>query len=145
MSRQIEGQLNLIDLMQDKTGYSIGEQYRSEGYTNAYDAMPDHPCKVNVIDHKGNRFQIECRKGLDGGMVFYVGSRGKGYDICWWREVEQKTCAGCAHFHEVVSGLGEIYHSTACLKDRPWARPKEPEDPACKDYKPKKEDESADQ
>lgn len=78
MSRQIEGQLNLLDFMQDKTGYSIGDQYQSEGYTNAYDAMPDHPCTVDVIDHAGNRFRIECQRGLDGGMVFYVGNRGKG-------------------------------------------------------------------
>lgn len=54
-------------------------------------------------------------------------------------------CAGCAHFHDVVSGLGDIYHDTACLKDSPWAKFKNPEDPACKDYKPRKEDESADQ
>ncbi len=45
-----------------------------------------------------------------------------------------KTCGACAHFREVVSGLGEIYHSTACLKDRPWANFKEPEDPACEYY-----------
>lgn len=144
MIKQIEGQLNLIDLMQDKTGYGIGEQYSSEGYTNAYDAMPDHPCKVDVIDHDGNRFRIECVESF-GSMAFNVGHRGKGYDICWWREVEQKACAGCMHFHEVVSGLGDIYHDTACLKDHPWARFKKPEDPACKEYKPRKEDESADQ
>lgn len=138
MSRQIEGQLSLIDFMPDKTGYSIGEQYQSEGYTNAYDAMPDHPCKVDVIDHDGNRFQIECVESF-GRMAFNVGHRGKGYDICWWREVEPITCAGCTHFHEVVSGLGDIYHDTACLKDRPFATLKEPENPACEDYKPRKE------
>jgi len=134
MSKQIEGQLDLIDLMQDKTGYSIGEQYRSEGYTNACDAMPDHPCMVDVIDHEGNRFMVDCVESF-GKMAFSVGNRGKGYDICWWREVKQKTCAGCAHLCAVVSGLGDIYHVTACLKDRPWAKFKTPEDPACKDYK----------
>lgn len=134
--KQIEGQLNLIDLMPDKTGYSIGEQYRSEGYTNAYDAMPDHPCKVDVIDHAGNRFQIECVESF-GSMAFNVGHRGKGYDICWWREVEQ--CAGCTHFYHVISGLGEIYHDTACLKDSPWAKFKNPEDPACKEYEQREE------
>ena len=115
MRRQIEGQLNLIDLMQDKTGYSIGDQYRSEGYINAYDAMPDHPCEVDVIDHAGNRFRIECQRGLDGSMVFYVGNRGKGYDICWWREVKQKTCRTCSHWRPYVSGLGEIYHGWTCF------------------------------
>ena len=132
--KQIEGQISLVDLMRDKTGFSCGDQYRSEGYTNAWDGMPDHECAVDVIDHEGNRFQIECQKGLDGSMVFYVGHRGKGYDICWWREIKKTTCAGCAHFHEVVSGLGDIYNDTACLKDRPWAKFKDPEDPACEYY-----------
>lgn len=82
----MNGQMNMIDFMADKTGFNCGEVYRSEGYTNVYDAMPDHECKVEVIDHEGNRFQVECHKGLGNYMVFEVGHKDKGYDICWWRE-----------------------------------------------------------
>lgn len=133
--RQIDGQLNLIDLMQDKTGYSIGEQYRSEGYTNAYDAMPDHPCKVDVIDHEGNRFQIECVESF-GRMAFNVGHHGKGYDICWWKEIEKpKKCGSCIHMRRSVYGLME-YHGWACFGFG-ISRSQDPQQTACEMYEPK--------
>lgn len=43
-------------------------------------------------------------------------------------------CSDCAHFIHYVCGLGECYHGTACVKDRPFAVDKDPEDTACKDY-----------
>ena len=139
MGRQIEGQMSMLDIIKDKTGYTIGDQYRAEGYISAYDAKPDHECEVDVIDHNGNKFRAIAKLSF-GRMAFDTNKYGsRGYDICWWREVKHRTCAGCAHFRDVVSGLGDIYHDTACLKDRPWAKFKKPEDPACKDYKPKED------
>jgi len=51
-----------------------------------------------------------------------------------------KACASCSHFFNYVSGLGEIYHGTACGKNRPFAVDKAPEDPACDDYEEVKND-----
>lgn len=66
--------------------YSFGAKCRKEGYTNVYDAMPDHPCKVYVIDHDGNRFRSEVVRSGEQ-MAFHGADRG--YDICWWKEVPQ--------------------------------------------------------
>ena len=80
-------QMNLIDICEDLTGFSIGEQYQHKGFTNAWDAMPDHECVVEVIDHNGNRFKSEVKASF-GSMVFDTNRYGsQGYDICWWREL----------------------------------------------------------
>lgn len=141
MTKQIPGQLSMLDLCQDKTGYSIGEQYRAEGYTNVYDRMPDHPCEVEVIDHEGHRFKSVAKISF-GRMVFDLNKYGdQGHDICWWREIEQKTCRTCSQFFDYVCGLGEIYHGTACGKDRPFSVDKAPDDPACDAYEEREEGE----
>ncbi len=70
-------------------------------------------------------------KQIEGQMSLFDNIPGENGEK---QQKQRKYCSGCAFFHEVVSGLGEIYHSTACLKDRPWARFKEPEDPACEYY-----------
>lgn len=57
-------------------------------YTNSYDQMPDHDCIVDVIDHDGNRFRTRAYLNVFGIMVFDA-SKSKGYDICWWKEVEK--------------------------------------------------------
>lgn len=77
------GQMTLYDYYMEN--FSIGAQYRREGYTNVYDAMPDHECKVAVIDHEGNRFKA--RAVLSFGSMAFAG-RDRGYDICWWREIK---------------------------------------------------------
>ena len=100
MTDQIPGQLSMLDICADKTGYTIGEQYRNEGYTNSRDAMPDHECEVEVIDHNGNRFQATAKMSF-GRMVF---QGSKGYDICWWREAKQKTCRTCSHWNPYTHG-----------------------------------------
>lgn len=50
-----------------------------------------------------------------------------------------KKCGSCNHFFSYVSGLGEIYHGTACGKDRPLAVNKQPDDPACEYYEIREE------
>lgn len=45
-----------------------------------------------------------------------------------------KACGTCDHFFRYVCGLGEIYHGTACGKNRPWSVDKLPEDSACEQY-----------
>lgn len=50
-----------------------------------------------------------------------------------------KACGTCVHFFHYVSGLGEIYHGTACGKDRPLAVNKQPDDPACEYYEIREE------
>ena len=66
--------------------FSIGAQYRKEGYTNVYDAHPDHDCYVAVIDHKGHRFETRFYFNQFGTPAFDA-TKGEGYDICWWKEV----------------------------------------------------------
>lgn len=65
--------------------------------------------------------------------------RGSGFKPAKKLPKTRKKCGSCAHFHEVVSGPGDIYHGTACLKDRPWAHFKEPDDPACEYYEIREE------
>ena len=65
--------------------FSIGAQYRKEGYTNVYDARPDHECNVSVIDHEGNRFKTKAVWSF--GRIAFDASRSRGYDICWWKEI----------------------------------------------------------
>jgi len=88
MRKQIPGQISMFDLMpEEEDPRSCGERYRAEGYTNAWDAMPDHACTVEVIDHKGNRFKAEVHESF-GSMVFDLNRYGShGYDICWWKEI----------------------------------------------------------
>lgn len=66
--------------------FSIGAQYRREGYTNTYDTLPDHDCTVDVIDHEGNRFKTRFEINEFGWKVFDA-RNSKGYDICWWKEI----------------------------------------------------------
>lgn len=136
--RQIDGQMSLIDFMPDKTGYSIYEQYKSEGYTNAWEAMPDHECEVEVIDRNNNRFKARVVKSV-GCMVFDTNNSGPkakgGYDICYWREV--KKCGSCAHMRRSVYGLLE-YHGWACFgMPDSISRSSDPEQAACDQYLPK--------
>ena len=68
----------------------IYEQYRKEGYKNTYtDPKPDHDCDVDVIDHEGNRFRTRLYLNEFGHWV-YDSTKGRGYDICWWKEVKEK-------------------------------------------------------
>lgn len=69
-----------------KCDLHIGVQYKLEGYTNAYDAMPDHDCQVLVIDHEGNRFKTRAYVNKFGNKVFDA-TKSRGYDICWWKEI----------------------------------------------------------
>lgn len=66
--------------------FSIGARYRKEGYTNVYDAHPDHDCCVAVIDHEGHRFKTRFYFNQFGTPVFDA-TKSNGYDICWWREI----------------------------------------------------------
>jgi hypothetical protein len=52
---------------------------------------------------------------------------------------QPKTCETCGHFFHYVSGPGEIYHGTACGKDRPLSVDKWPDAPACKYYTAREE------
>lgn len=78
--KPMPGQITLYDYWLEN--FSIGARYRSEGYTNVYDAMPDHEGLVDVIDHEGNRFTQQAVLSF-GSMAFR--GRNKGYGICWWR------------------------------------------------------------
>lgn len=80
-----DGQMTLEDWYMEN--FSLGAQLRKEGYTNAYDAMPDHDCEVDVVDHNGNRFRTMAVINKFGNKCFQ--GPDKGYGICWWREVEK--------------------------------------------------------
>ena len=84
MAQQIEGQMTFWEYYLEN--FSYGAKCRKEGYTNAYDRMPDHDCTVAVIDHNGNRFKTRAYINQFGNKVFDA-TKGKGYDICWWKEV----------------------------------------------------------
>lgn len=79
----MKGQITLWDYYMDN--FSRAAQMRREGFTNAFDEMPDHECIVLVEDHNGNRFKQKVVNSF-GRMAFY--GRSKGYDICWWKEVK---------------------------------------------------------
>ena len=79
----MDGQMTLWDYYLEN--FSHGADMQREGFTNAYDRMPDHDCRVLVEDHNGNRFKTNAIKNIFGHMVFHGSS--KGYDICWWKEV----------------------------------------------------------
>lgn len=67
--------------------FSYGAQCRREGYHNSYDDPdPDYDMVVDVIDHEGHRFRTTLYKNEFGNWVFDA-TKGKGYDICWWKEV----------------------------------------------------------
>lgn len=136
--KQIPGQMSMLDIITDKKGFSCGEQYRAEGYTNAYDAMPDHPCEVEVIDHEGNRFKSVAKISF-GSMVFDTNKYGdRGYGICWWREIKQKTCATCGHFCWVWNPDGDPYRQ-ACF-GFVISRSDNPDQEACEAYEEREED-----
>lgn len=78
-------QFDLFDYAHDGS-LNIGAQYTLEGFTNRYDRMPDHDCMVDVIDHEGNRFKTRAYVNKFGYPVFDA-TKGKGYDICWWKEI----------------------------------------------------------
>lgn len=82
---KVEGQqMTLFDYYLEN--FSIGAQYQKEGYTNAYDTMPDHDCEVLVIDHEGHRFKTRAYRNKFGCKVF-DSTKSIGYDICWWKEI----------------------------------------------------------
>lgn len=136
--KQIKGQMSMLDIIKDKSGFSCGEQYRAEGYTNAYDAMPDHECEVDVIDHEGHRFRSVVKQSF-GSMAFDLNKYGdRGYDICWWREIKQKTCQTCSHWKPCVYGLGDIYHGWACFGFG-ISKSNSADKPACDTYEPREE------
>ena len=81
MARQIEGQMTLDDY------FSLGAQLRREGYTNSWDKeKPECDSIVDVIDHEGYRFRTALFVNTFGNWVFDA-SKGRGYDICWWKVV----------------------------------------------------------
>lgn len=84
---EIPGQMTFFDYYLEH--FSIGAQYRKEGYTNVYDKKPDHDCDVLVIDHEGNRYKTRAFCNEFGYTVFDA-TKGKGYDICWWRETRNE-------------------------------------------------------
>ena len=55
------------------------------GWVNCWDRMPDEPGEYLVEDRVGNRFKVEAVISF-GHMAWYVGRKGYGYDICWWKE-----------------------------------------------------------
>lgn len=69
---------------------TIGDIYRKEGYTNCYEAHPDHDCDVEVIDHEGHRYKARFKINEFGTPCFDITKfKGhRGYDICWWREIK---------------------------------------------------------
>ena len=69
---------------------TFGDKMRKEGYTNAYDRMPDHDCDVAVVDHEGHRFKTRFYVNEFGSKVFDA-TKGRGYDICWWKELPPQT------------------------------------------------------
>lgn len=84
--KQIAGQINLWDHYLEN--YSLGAKYRKEGFTNAYDAMPDHECVVLVIDRNDKRWKCEIKQSF-GKMVFDMNRFGAhGYEPVWWKEIE---------------------------------------------------------
>lgn len=64
--------------------FSYGTCLRREGYTNTYDAKPEENSIVDVVDHDGNRFRTALYINEFGNWV-YDATKGKGYDICWWK------------------------------------------------------------
>lgn len=66
--------------------FSYGACLRREGYTNTYDAKPEENSIVDVVDHEGNRFRTALYINEFGYWV-YDATKGKGYDICWWKVV----------------------------------------------------------
>ena len=77
--KPMPGQITLFEYWLDN--FSFGAQCRKEGYTNAYEAMPEREGRIDVIDHEGNRFTAQAVMSF--GRMAFRGSRG--YDICWWR------------------------------------------------------------
>ena len=119
------------------------ETYRDkltrEGFTNAYDRMPDHDCEVLVVDHNENRFKTRAYKNKFGYMVF-DSTKGRGYDICWWKEIGPiRSCGDCKYFRTYVDAYTCEPLGTICVDDSPLSRPANAEDPACKRWA-KKED-----
>lgn len=81
----MKGQITLDDYWFEN--FSYGAKCRKEGYTNTWDKMPDHDCEVAVIDHEGHKFNTRAYFNEFGNMV-YDATKGKGYDICWWKEMK---------------------------------------------------------
>lgn len=88
MARQIKGQMTLDQYYMDN--FSLKAKYQKEGFTNCYDAMPDHECVVMVIDRADKRWKCEVKKSLDNtGMVFDMNRFGcHGYEAIYWKEIE---------------------------------------------------------
>lgn len=129
MGRQIEGQMSLFDIHNEtekRKPFEYGFK-RYIGQRVMFNRVMFNDALVGEITEIGPYYTTV--KTDDGEVL-----AGTPTTIA-----PLKTCAGCTHFRDVVSGLGDIYHDTACLKDRPWAKFKKPEDPACKDYKPKED------
>ena len=61
-----------------------------DGWTNCWDAMPEKPGTYLVEDREGNRFKADAHISF-GNMVWTVGRRDKGYDICWWKEIKESS------------------------------------------------------
>lgn len=126
-----EGQMDLFSFI-DNPYESIREKYTREGYTNVYDRRPDHPCEVDVIDHEGNRFRTRAVESF--GHITFDTTKGRGYDICWWKEVV-KVCRNCSHMRRCTSGFDGIYHGFACFGFG-ISKSNNIHNDACHDYKP---------
>lgn len=86
----MEKQMSIFDFLDiNDKNIPYGIRCRREGYTNVYDRLPDHDCKVAVIDHEGHRFTTRFYKNSLGSNVFDA-SKSRGYDICWWKEVDNE-------------------------------------------------------
>lgn len=64
-----------------------GHIMEHDGWTNCWRAMPEKPGTYLVEDHEGNRFKTEAH--ISFGKMVWTASASKGYDICWWKEINQ--------------------------------------------------------
>lgn len=137
MEEQIKGQMDIFDFIENPSE-TLGEKLTKEGFTNAWDRMPDHDCEVMVIDHNGNRFRTKAFRDKFGSMVFDA-TKSSGYDICWWMEVAPilQTCESCIHFRHIVNAYTCEPIDTSCIKNKPFSVDVSPGQSACKNWRSK--------
>lgn len=75
--------------LQTVRGYltTYGEEKRRSGWKNSYIDRPEREGTYLVEDHDGNIFKSDFKINQFGTPVW---TKNKGYDICWWKEIENE-------------------------------------------------------
>lgn len=135
MTKQIPGQMSLFDIIKPKNDENLQKTAEYCKNLTLFD-----PCDyLTWCDWCAYQDKAKCctyDEPLGRSCI-----RGSGFKPAKKLPKTRKKCGTCAHFFHYVSGLGEIYHGTACGKNRPWSVDKLPEDLACEQYQ-KRDDNS---